>query len=218
MTQSKKGFFISFEGIDGCGKTTQLHKVADWLQQKNHEILCTRQPGGTRIGKAIRSILLNPENKELIPQSELLLYMADRLQHLHETILPSRQQGKIVLCDRFHDATISYQGYGRQLDLTGIQSIVDEWITPNNPDFTFLLEISPELSLQRTHKRHVVDDVRTQDRLDLESIDFFQRVADGYVRQAEADPQRYIRIDASGTIEEVFERVVNQMPKSLTGP
>jgi len=107
------GKLITFEGLDGCGKSTQLEKVHDWLTSRGYIVLKTREPGGTKIGRQIRSILLNPEHKELQPESELLLYLSDRIQHLQETIIPAKKAGKIVLCDRFHDSTVAYQGYGR---------------------------------------------------------------------------------------------------------
>ena len=119
------GKLITFEGLDGCGKSTQLEKATDWLKVQGYSVLKTRQPGGTVIGQQIRSILLNPEHEELQPESELLLYLADRIQHLQDSILPAKAAGKIVLCDRFHDSTVAYQGYGRGLNLNSIESIVE---------------------------------------------------------------------------------------------
>ncbi|MEA1882246.1 MAG: dTMP kinase, partial [Candidatus Marinimicrobia bacterium] len=132
------GKLITFEGLDGCGKSTQLEKVKNWLTLQGCEVLKTKEPGGTRIGQHIRNILLNPEHKELNPESELLLYLSDRIQHLKETILPAKAQGKIVLCDRFHDSTVVYQGYGRGLDLKSFESIISYSIKPYPPDLTFL--------------------------------------------------------------------------------
>jgi len=137
------GKLITFEGLDGCGKSTQLEKATDWLNAQGYSVLKTRQPGGTIIGQQIRSILLNPEHIELQPESELLLYLADRIQHLQELILPAKTAGKIVLCDRFHDSTVAYQGYGRGLNLNSIESIVAHCIKPYAPDLNILLNISP---------------------------------------------------------------------------
>ena len=148
-----KGKFITFEGLDGCGKSTQLETTKKWLEDKGFSVLKSREPGGTRIGKEIRSILLNPEHEELCPESELLLYLSDRIQHLHESILPAKSLGKIVLCDRSHDSTIAYQGFGRGLDLSVLDSIVAYSINPYAPDFTILLNISPETVLKRLEKR-----------------------------------------------------------------
>ena len=134
------GKLITFEGLDGCGKSTQLEKVHDWLSSRGYTVLKTREPGGTKIGQQIRSILLNPEHKELHPESELLLYLSDRIQHLQETIIPAKKDGKIVLCDRFHDSTVAYQGYGRGLNLSNIESIVEHCINPYAPDLTILLK------------------------------------------------------------------------------
>ena len=123
------GKLITLEGLDGCGKSTQLEKVHDWMTSRGYTVLKTREPGGTKIGRQIRSILLNPEHKELHPESELLLYLSDRIQHLQETIIPAKKAGKIVLCDRFHDSTVAYQGYGRGLNLGSIESIVEYCIS-----------------------------------------------------------------------------------------
>ena len=120
----QSGKLITFEGLDGCGKSTQLEKTKKWLNLQGYEVLKTQQPGGTKIGKQIRKILLNPENNELHPESELLLYLSDRIQHLAEKIIPAKAEGKIVLCDRFHDSTVAYQGFGRGLNLENIESII----------------------------------------------------------------------------------------------
>ncbi|MBF0289679.1 MAG: dTMP kinase [SAR324 cluster bacterium] len=211
INNNKRGLLISFDGIDGCGKTTQLHRVRDWLDAQGYQVLCTRQPGGTTIGQKIRAILLDPAHTHLVAQSELLLYLADRLQHLHEQILPAVRSGEVVLCDRFHDATIAYQGYGRQLDLSGIQSIVKEWIAPHFPDFTILLEITPEMAMHRIQERKQAEG----DRLDQESLAFFQRVAGGYAALAKEEPKRFIRVDASKSIGRVSQAIIAALSKHL---
>ena len=126
----QSGKLITFEGLDGCGKSTQLEKTKKWLNLYGYEVLKTQQPGGTKIGKQIRNILLNPEHNELHPESELLLYLSDRIQHLAEKIIPAKAEGKIVLCDRFHDSTVAYQGFGRGLNLENIESIITYSIKP----------------------------------------------------------------------------------------
>lgn len=209
LDENGQGLFISFEGMDGSGKTTQLQKTAQWLQGQGYPVTSTRQPGGTFIGEKIRAILLDPAHTNLSAQSELLLYLADRLQHLHELILPAKQKGQVVLCDRFHDATIVYQGFGRQVDLTGIQSLVQEWIAPAYPNFTILLEISPEIALQRMQA------YRHEDRIEKESLSFFERIEKGYRTLAESTPQRFIRVDGSGTMEEVHATIIACLKERL---
>ncbi|MBF0276850.1 MAG: dTMP kinase [SAR324 cluster bacterium] len=210
MQRDGQGFFIAFEGLDGCGKTTQLKKTADWLCQEGISVLCTREPGGTEVGKNIRSILLDPANSNLVDQSELLLYLADRIQHLQECILPAKRAGKVVLCDRFHDATVAYQGYGRQLDLTGIHSIVQKWIAPHYPEITVLLEIAPEIAIRRIKQHGEIGD-----RLEQESALFFRRVSAGYRTLVEKMPDRFICVDATESIETIHQKIVSDLSKIL---
>ena len=205
------GIFITFEGLDGCGKTTQLHMARQWFQEQGYSVLATREPGGTMVSEQIRSILLNPENSNLAVQTELLLYLAARLQHLHELILPAKEKGQLVLCDRFHDATVAYQGFGRQLDLKGIRSIVREWIEPHYPNLTILLEITPQMAMSRK-KQHRGG---KGDRLDQESLSFFERVAEGYSTLFQEEADRLIRVDASGSVESVHQDVIAALSNRL---
>ncbi len=149
----QKGKFITFEGLDGSGKSTQLDLTKNWLKDNGFSILISREPGGTKIGSEIRNILLNPRHKNLNPESELLLYLADRVQNLSESILPAKSEGKIVLCDRSHDSTVAYQGYGRGIDLDVFESIYSQYVKPYKPDFTILLNISPESVFKRLKER-----------------------------------------------------------------
>ena len=206
------GKLITFEGLDGCGKSTQLEKATDWLKVQGYSVLKTRQPGGTVIGQQIRSILLNPEHEELQPESELLLYLADRIQHLQDSILPAKAAGKIVLCDRFHDSTVAYQGYGRGLNLNSIESIVEHCIKPYSPDLTILLNISPETVASRLERRqeHV-----EKDRLDLESLSFFKRVAQGFQELSAAEPERFVCINGEQEIELIHQEIINILQQRL---
>jgi dTMP kinase len=206
------GKLITFEGLDGCGKSTQLEKATDWLKVQGYSVLKTRQPGGTVIGQQIRSILLNPEHEELQPESELLLYLADRIQHLQDSILPAKAAGKIVLCDRFHDSTVAYQGYGRGLNLNSIESIVEHCIKPYSPDLTILLNISPETIASRLERRqeHV-----EKDRLDLESLSFFKRVAQGFQELSAAEPERFVCINGEQEIELIHQEIINILQQRL---
>ena len=206
------GKLITFEGLDGCGKSTQLEKATDWLNAQGYSVLKTRQPGGTVIGQQIRSILLNPEHEELQPESELLLYLADRIQHLQELILPAKTAGKIVLCDRFHDSTVAYQGYGRGLNLNSIESIVAHCIKPYAPDLTILLNISPETVASRLECRQ---EHAEKDRLDLESLSFFKRVAQGFQELAATEPDRFICINGEQDIEDIHLQIVNILQQRL---
>ena len=206
------GKLITFEGLDGCGKSTQLEKATDWLNAQGYSVLKTRQPGGTIIGQQIRSILLNPKHEELQPESELLLYLADRIQHLQELILPAKTAGKIVLCDRFHDSTVAYQGYGRGLNLNSIESIFAHCIKPYAPDLTILLNISPETVASRLERRQ---EHAEKDRLDLESLSFFKRVAQGFQELAATEPDRFICINGEQDIKDIHLQIVNILQQRL---
>ena len=204
----QSGKLITFEGLDGCGKSTQLEKAKIWLKLQGCEVIKTQQPGGTRIGKQIRKILLDPEHKELHPESELLLYISDRIQHLTETILPAKAEGKIVLCDRFHDSTVAYQGYGRGLNLKSIESIITYSIKPYTPDLTFLLTISPKNIVDRLDQRK---ERSAKDRLDTESSKFFERAAKGYQELASADPERFVCLDGEKEIEVIHQQIISEL-------
>ena len=199
------GRLITFEGLDGCGKTTQLEKAKDWLTEQGYDVLITRQPGGTKIGQQIRSILLDPEHEELQPESELLLYLSDRIQHIQETIIPAKATGKIVLCDRFHDSTVAYQGYGRGLNLNSIESVVAHCIKPYDPDLTILLNISPETVPLRLEQR---EEYSEKDRLDLESLNFFKKTAQGFQVLAAAETERYVCLNGEQDIEVIHQEIV----------
>ena len=206
------GKLITFEGLDGCGKSTQLEKAAKWLSAQGYSVIKTRQPGGTVIGQQIRSILLNPKHEELQPESELLLYLADRIQHLQDSILPAKNDGKIVLCDRFHDSTVAYQGYGRGLNLNSIESIVAHCIKPYPPDLTILLNISPETVASRLERRQ---EHTEKDRLDLESLSFFKRVTRGFQELAAAETERFVCINGEQDIELIHQEIVNILKQRL---
>lgn len=190
-----KGLFISIEGPDGSGKSTQLKNIIKYFQYKEVELVFTREPGGTKIGEKIRSIILDRDNMEMTDMTEALLYAAARAQHVEEKIRPSLLQGKTVLCDRYVDSSIAYQGYGRNLG-EPVELINDYAIAGLKPDVTIFLALDPEVGRNRI--KH--DD---KDRLEIEKADFHQRVYDGYMRLAEEEPKRYRIIDASKDIESV---------------
>jgi len=197
--------FITLEGIDASGKTTQVPLLENKLRERGYDILVTRQPGGTRIGSKIREILLNPENSELVPQAEVLLYIADRIQHIKEIIQPALEQGRIVICDRYHDATLAYQGAGRQMDLSWLKPLQEKHIAV--PDLTVWFDISVEQSQQRLQQRN--QELGTENcRLESEDFRFFERVREAYVQMFKSEPHRYARIDAGKAIPVVQQQVL----------
>ena len=195
-----KGIFITFEGSDGCGKSTQIKKLAEYLSMQGKEVVVTREPGGTDISEQIRGIILDPNNKKESPVTEMMLYAAARAQIVSELIKPSIEAGKIVLCDRFVDSSIAYQAYGRGL---GDQvKIVNSYALQGLlPDVTFFLDITAE----EGRKRNKSTD--KNDRMEQEAIEFHQRVYEGYKKIAEDNKDRVVVIDASKSIDEVFEEI-----------
>lgn len=198
-----KGILISFEGIEGTGKTIQSRLLYEYLIKKGYEAMLTEEPGGTQIGFKIRDLLLSPENKGMKPITELLLYNASRAQHIKEVILPALSKGTVVITDRFIDSTVVYQGYGRGIDLkliNFIEGIVTEGL---RPDITFLLDLDVETGLKRNRG------INKSDRLELEDLEFHRRVRDGYYEIAAKEPERIKLIDASESIEEIHNRIVS---------
>lgn len=195
---------ITFEGIDASGKTTQLELLSQALQDKGYPVVKTRQPGGTAIGQLIRSILLNPENVEMVPETEVLLYVADRIQHIKQVIEPAAVKDKIVLCDRYHDATMAYQGGGRQLDLSWLLPLQESMIPV--PDLTLWFDLSVEESQKRLRKRNEDQNVENC-RLEREDIAFFNRIRSAYREFAASEPKRFIRLDAVGKVKDIQKEV-----------
>lgn len=198
-----RGLFITFEGTDGAGKTTQIQRLSAALGQAGYDICLTREPGGTPISEQIRDMLLNPDHSEMAATTELLLYAASRAQHVSEVIKPALEAGKIVISSRFADAMVVYQGYGRGLDLERINRlnrIATEGVTP---DVTFVLDLSVEIGLQRVQKSR-----GGLDRLEREKIDFHQRLRDGYRALAQQEPQRLKIVDAQASPEKVYAQIM----------
>ncbi len=196
--------FISLEGIEGCGKTTQLEHLSTFLEDKGQPYVVTREPGGTAIGEKIRSILLDPASQELVPAAELLLYMADRAQHIDSLIKPRLAEGKIVVCDRYFDATVVYQGFARGLDIGFICDLHRIIFEDLKPDITFLLDLPPRIGLARAWQE--LDSGNrsdTESRFEEETISFHEKVRGGYLELARMEPERFKIIDASREIDEV---------------
>ena len=196
-----EGLFISFEGGDGSGKTTQFRSFAEYLRNRGFDVVTTREPGGTRISEKIREILLDPECTEMDDMTEALLFAASRAQHVEELIRPSVKAGKIVLCDRFVDSSIVYQGFGRGLG-DSVRAINEHAVRGLYPDVTFLLDISPEEGRKRN------GNAGKNDRLEKQSIEYHAMVAEGYRKLAAAEPDRFIVIDASAGIEKVAADII----------
>lgn len=204
--------FVTFEGPEGCGKTTQVRLLAEWLSARGYDVLATREPGGTRIGEQIRAILLNPEHTEMVPAAEILLFSAARAQIVQEVIIPHLRRGGIVLCDRFADSTLAYQGYGHGLNLEVLRIITAFATAGLTPDITFYLDIPVEEGLRRKAQAGKAE----WNRLDQQELAYHQRVQGGYRQLIAAEPARWVIIDARGSIEAVHMQVVREMERRLT--
>jgi dTMP kinase len=190
--------FITIEGIEGSGKTTQIEYLVSFLENKGNPCVTTREPGGTVIGNKIRAILLDPERKDMDARTELLLYMADRAQHIHSLIKPSLAAGKTVLCDRYFDATVVYQGYARGLGIELIKNLHSALFADLKPDITILLDLPPQVGLRRAWKQlNNGQRSNKEGRFEEEKLEFHQRVREGYLELANAEPDRFHIIDAA---------------------
>jgi dTMP kinase len=203
------GKLIVFEGGEGCGKTTQLQRTQTWLQQTHPAdpmapplpLIVTREPGGTPLCRQIRQVLLTPNDEIMDPRTELLLYTADRAQHVEQCLKPALQQGAVVLCDRYTDSTVAYQGYGRGLDrrlIDQLNAIATEGL---QPDLTLWLDLDVELGLARAQNRG------TRDRIEQSDLSFHQSVRQGFTALAQDFPDRFVRIDANNDIETVSQQI-----------
>lgn len=202
-----KGLFITIEGPDGSGKSTQIQFMKEYFEAKGISCLFTREPGGTPIGEKLRSIILDKENAEMCDMTEALLYAASRAQHVEELIKPALDKGMVVICDRFIDSSIAYQGYGRELG-DAVRIINEYAICGCMPDVTFLMELDPSVG-----KSRICADM--QDRLELEKIEFHNRVFAGYQEIAKIYAERFACIDASREIEEIRKDIIGHLEKIL---
>ena len=207
MKRSMRGLFITFEGIDGCGKSTQLRLLAAALRERGLDPVCTLEPGGTPIGQRIREVLLSNKSSGLSPLAELMLYAADRAQHVTEVIRPTIESGRIVISDRHTDSTVAFQGYGRGLDLALIEELNKLATGGLRPDLTVLFEITPETAETRFQRR-TGDKNDPMTRFEDEASDFHRRACEGYARLAKAEPRRVRVIDASGSVDETQARLL----------
>lgn len=203
----KNGYFITFEGPEGAGKTTIISMVAKELK----EALLTREPGGIDIAEQIRMVILDKDNTAMDPRTEALLYAAARRQHLVEKVKPAIEDGKVVLCDRFVDSSLAYQGHARGLGIDEVFSINQFAIEKMMPDLTIYFDIEPELGLERINKNKG----REVNRLDLEKLDFHHKVREGYHLVMERFPDRIVKIDASGDVNDVFIKTMEILTSKL---
>lgn len=195
----KKGLFITLEGADGCGKTTQLNLLKEYLTNRGYEIVVTREPGGKGLGEKLREILLNYDG-EVSDRCEAFLYLADRAQNIDTIIKPAINSGKIVLCDRHTDSSVAYQGYGREQNIDNINMLNELAVNGVHPDLTIVFDIDTETSMARVGAE--------KDRLESAGIEFHKRVRNGYLEIAKKNPQRIKVVDASQTIEDVQRDVI----------
>ncbi len=207
---NNNGLFIVFEGIDGSGKTTQLKRTKEYLTDRGCDVVETREPGGTAISESIREMLLNPANKNMSAECELLLYSAARAQHIAEVIAPALKEGKAVLCDRFSLSTIAYQGYGRGIDPDKIRNIHSAASLGVKPDLTLIIDVPAELAAERVSQSRNLP----KDRLEQEKSDFFKKVRNGFLREAEGD-RSIIVIDGRNTEDIVFDEVCTALETIL---
>jgi dTMP kinase len=202
--------FVTFEGPDGSGKSTQIQRVSERLKRENYEVVVTREPGGTTIGERIRDVLLTQGECAIVPRAEALLMSAARVQHVSEVVLPSLRRGAIVLCDRFVDSTLAYQGAGRGISIGELRELQRFTVDDLSPDLTILLDIDAETGIER--KFNSGDPLN---RLDQDSVTFHQRVRAWYVQAAEHEPERWVKIDArrnpAAITDEIVMRIIERI-------
>jgi dTMP kinase len=209
-----RGCFITFEGIDGCGKTTQFHMLAHWLRERGRRVVETAEPGGTEIGQQIRRILLHPDNYDLRPRTELLLYFASRAQNVEQVIRPALESGQVVLCDRFTDSTLVYQGCGRGLEREVVLDLDRIACRGLKPDITLLIDIDLSTSLARAKRRNERLG-KNESRIDDEGTAFHERVRAGYLELAEREPERFCVIDGREAIGVVAQRIQGALQRRV---
>jgi len=208
----KRNLFITFEGPEGAGKSTVLARIVELLTEENIEVMATREPGGIEISEKIREVILNPDHTAMDEHTEALLYAAARSQHYFEKVEPALKQGKLVLCDRFIDSSLAYQGYARGLGIEEVLSINEFAIGKQMPDLTILFDLEPEVGLARIHAHSD----REVNRLDVESLAFHQKVRQGYREVVKRYPNRIVVVNADQSIEQVIDEVWKILKEVVT--
>ncbi|GAE27857.1 thymidylate kinase [Halalkalibacter wakoensis JCM 9140] len=206
-----KGIFITVEGGEGAGKTSVLDKIEIQLESEGYEVVRTREPGGIRIAEQIRTVILDISHTEMDSRTEALLYAAARRQHLVEKVIPALKEGKIVLCDRFLDSSLAYQGHARGIGFEEVKSINEFAIEGHLPDLTLFFDVDPKTGLTRIQK----DDEREVNRLDQEKLDFHERVREGYFKVMDVYPDRITIINANQTIEDVYQDAKKEIQRFM---
>ncbi len=201
--------FITFEGSDGSGKSTQIHLLEDYLRKNGQDVQLTREPGGTDIGEGIRQVLLDMEHEKMHARTETLLFNAARAQLIEQEIRPALSGGKVVLCDRFADSTVAYQGYGREQNIEELKRLISFATGGLSPDLTLYLDLPPEEGIRRKLADY-------QNRLDVQGLSFYRRVEAGYREMIAQEPQRWVVINAGRSLEEVHQEVVRAVQDKLT--
>ncbi len=204
----RTGFFITFEGVDGSGKGTQVEMLKNYFKEQNIDAIFTREPGGTKVSEKIREVILDNNNKELTDVAEMFLFSASRSVLVENLIKPALKQGKIVVCDRFVDSSISYQGYGRNLGADLVEKVNDIALNGCKPNLTFLLDLSGEIGEKRNKQF-----VEKQDRMETNSAMFKQKVRLGFLEIAQRNPKRFVILDASKSKEEIFGQILSELEK-----
>lgn len=203
------GYFISFEGGEGVGKSTQIARLAERLRSEGRDVVVTFEPGGTDLGQAVRSILLTPGN-HVTSRSEALLYAADRAHHVETVIEPALAAGKVVICDRYADSTYAYQGAGRALDASDVRQVMEFAVAGRWPDLTLLLDVDPQVGLARARGEGAGD------RIEAEGLEFHDTVRRGFLDLAAAAPERFVVVDAAGTLDDVTAQIDDVIAKRLS--
>ena len=198
------GLFISFEGIDGCGKSTQADLLRSYLESKGEQVELLREPGGTALSEQIREILLNPNNDKMDPSTELILLSASRAQLTREIIIPALERGNVVICDRYADSTLAYQGYGRGINLEWLEKLNAFATAGLKPDITLLVDLPVDEALNRMQSKSF-------DRIEMEGIEFLEKVRSGYLELTDRFSKRYFMIDGMETIEEMSKKIINKI-------
>lgn len=211
---SRKGLFITLEGVEGCGKSTQADRLVAWLTERGYDVVLTREPGGTPLGERLRDALLDVGGG-MLAETELFLYLASRAEHTAEVIVPAIERGSVVISDRYADASVAYQGGGRQLGADLVRDLNQVATRGVKPDVTFLLDLSPEEGLTRLDGR-TVDGAR--DRIERETIEFHQRVREAYLAEAEREPERFVVIDAGGDVDTIASQMTAALEERMTAP
>ena len=210
------GYFIVFEGVEGCGKTTQISLLGKSLKKRGLPVIVTREPGGTAIGDEIRKILLNAKNADIAPAAELLLYTASRVQHLQQLITPALSAGAIVLCDRFFDATAAYQGYGEGIDLTLVRQMQKTFFSDIIPDLTILIDCPVDLGLGRSRRRIKSEGKESAEgRFEEKELIFHERVRNGYIELARMEPERFCIINGEQGVAAVQQGICTAVEQRL---